>query len=250
MIQTREREIEVVRLRLIREGTPRLQMSFILLLTGLAGFLASFSLLHLGVASMALRYPAAIVMAYCVFLLLLRLWLWAQGRGLHADLDPSCLDIDIPGGSAPGKGLGFGGGGDFAGSGAGGNWGAGVASPSRAPGGDSFLDRVGFDLDLEEGWLVVLALVALVGGLLASLYVIYIAPALLAEILVDGVLLAGLYKRVKRIEQRYWLRSALRRTLTPAVLTAALFTAGGYLMQRAVPAALSIGDVWKHLAGG
>jgi hypothetical protein len=54
---------------------PRLLISLILLLTGLAGFLTSFLLLRLGVIEMWLRYPAAILVAYSVFLLLLRLWL-------------------------------------------------------------------------------------------------------------------------------------------------------------------------------
>jgi len=87
----------------------------------------------------------------------------------------------------------------------------------------------------------------LIGGLIASLYIIYIAPALLAEILVDGVLVAGLYRRVKHIEQRHWLRAAVRRTFLPALLCATLFAVAGYAMQKAFPEAHSIGDVWKHI---
>ena len=82
---------------------------------------------------------------------------------------------------------------------------------------------------------------------MASLYVVYIAPALLAEILVDGVLLSGLYRRVKRIEQRHWRRAAARQTLFPALLAVVFFGIAGYAMQAAVPEARSIGDVWKHI---
>ena len=248
MYQTRERRIEIIKRRLLRKSMPRFQVSLILLLTGLAGFLASFSLLHLNVFRMWLRYPIAILIAYCVFLLLLRLWLWLHGRHLKADLDPSALDFIPSVQSRSGGNFHFGGGGDFGGGGAGGSWGESVASSSAASSSSSASHGIGFDLDLEEGWLLVIALIALVGGLIASLYIVYIAPALLAEILVDGVLVVGLYRRVKRIEQRHWLRAAVRRTLFPALLVAMLFTAAGYAMQKAVPEAHSIGDVWKHMA--
>jgi hypothetical protein len=145
-----------------------------------------------------------------------------------------------------GEGLTFGGG-DAGGAGAGGSWGE---STSSAFVGDSSSpsSHFGFDLDLEEGWLIVVAVVAILGGLIASLYIVYIAPALLAEILVDGVLVAGLYKRVKRIEQRHWLQTAVRRTLAPALVVALFFTAAGFAMQKFVPNAHSIGDIWKHYA--
>jgi len=78
-------------------------------------------------------------------------------------------------------------------------------------------------------------------------YVVYVAPALLAEILVDGVLVAGLYRELKGVEQRHWLRSAVRKTLLPALIAAALFSLGGYFLQRAAPKARSVGEVWKYV---
>ena len=72
------------------------------------------------------------------------------------------------------------------------------------------------------------------------------APVLLAEIQVDGALVAGLYKRVKGIEQRHWLRTAVRRTLLPALLVALFLATAGYALQRAVPEAHTMGDVWHH----
>jgi hypothetical protein len=221
-------------------------MSLILSLTALVGFITSFSLLHLGVPWMWLRYPIAISIAYCVFLLLLALWLWLQRRSLDPDV-PELPDLDfIPAGhSGPEESSHFGGGGDFGGGGAGGTWEENVSAPSGGSSGPSS-DSTALDLDLEEGWLVVIAMIALVGGLIASFYIIYIAPALLAEILVDGALVAGLYKRVKHIEQRHWLRAAVRRTLVPALLVALCFTVAGYALQKAVPEASTIGEVWNH----
>ena len=143
----------------------------------------------------------------------------------------------------------------FGGGGAGGSWGQTVSTitstktsvstirPVKSSGSSGF----SFDLDLDDGWWVLLAIVALLGAAIAALYVVYIAPALLAEILLDGVLLAGLYERVKSIEHQHWLRSALRRTAVPAVIIVVFFAIAGYAMQRAAPEAHSIGEVWKHI---
>ena len=246
MYKARERRIEIVRRRLLRRSIPRIQISLILSLTALAGFLTSFSLLHSGVRWMWLRYPIAISIAYCVFLLLLALWLWLQKRSL--DTDPSVIDLIPSGPSGHGESFQFGEGGDFGGGGAGGTWGESASSSSSGvSSGGSDSHAVGFDLDLEEAWLIVIAIVALIGGLIASFYIIYIAPTLLAEILVDGALVAGLYRRVKRIEQRHWLRAAVRRTLLPALLVALFFTVAGYALQKAIPEAHTMGEVWNHV---
>src|SRR5437762_9908265 len=119
-------------------------MSLILLLTGLSGFFVLFSLLHLNVFRMWLRYPIAILIAYCVFLLLLRLWLWAHGRHSKVDPDLSALDFipSVESGSV--ESLHFGGGGDFGGGGAGGSWGESVASSSEASSSSSASPGIAF----------------------------------------------------------------------------------------------------------
>jgi hypothetical protein len=215
----------------------------------MAGFLTSFSLLHLGVSRMWLRYPIAILVAYGVFFVLLSLWLFLQRHSL-ADTDLSVLDFTPPNTSSPEEILPFGGG-NAGGGGAGGSWGQSVSSTSTpsSGGGSSISADVGFDLDFGEGCLLLIAALAIIGGLVASLYVIYIAPALLAEILVDGALVAGLYRRVKHIEPGNWMQTAFRKTFVPALISAVFFTVAGVALQKAVPTALSIGDVWRHLMG-
>ena len=261
-------------------------MSLLLLLTGGAGFLCSYALLHAGLARMSVRYPVSILVAYCVFLLLLRVWLALQGRR-SSDSDSGSSHLDVGFGETGGTshGFGFGGAGDFAGGGAGGGWTQlggvhsgdadlipdvvrpslpvpHVASPSVAPSGGAssgggLFDSLNFDLDIDldgEGCAVLLALVALalaaVAGLVVSVYVVYAAPALLAEILVDGLLVAGLYKRMKGVERRHWLRAAVRKTCLPVALTLASFGLAGYAMQRAVPEARSVGEFWRHVTRG
>lgn len=194
---------------------------------------------------MALRYPAAISVAYAVFLLLLRVWLRLQQFGVNSSLN---FDIPAPNFNSSRSSNSINNvelsGGDFDGGGAGGSWDNGVSSSTAS--GNSVFGDAGFTLDLEELWLVILAVVALIGGLLAALYIIYIAPVLLAEILVDGVLVTGLYKSLKEVEQAHWLQTAVKRTIIPAVLAALFFTAAGFAMQKAVPKAHSIGEIWNY----
>ena len=259
----RKRIIERVRRQLLRGGWPRLFVSFLLILTGGAGFLVSSALLHLGLEVMAVRYPLAVLAAYTVFLLLQRLWLALQrrtwGRRSGGNLDLAGLDLNPFNSSMSlGDATGFGGGGDFGGAGSGGSWEAsssavgsslsgGGGSSSSGGGGWAGFDS-GFDVDFDEGcFLFLIPIIAIVGLVIAMFYVVYVAPIFLAEILVDGLLLAGLYKRLKGVEPRHWLRSCVRRTLWPVVLTTALFIAAGYLMQRARPEARSIGDFWQRV---
>ena len=253
--RTRARAVELAQRLLSRRGRPRLQMSLILLLTGSAGFLLSFVLLRAGLAQMWLRYPLAISFSYCVFLFLLSLWLRAQRRRERrsiVDVDFTAADFRPGGGIADAPDPAFGGGGDFVGGGAGGAWTQSVNSPSAGGGSSSGGGALGgVDLDLDgEGCGIVLAVVALalaiIAGLLASFYVIYAAPTLLAEILVDGLLVAGLYRGMKGA-QGHWLRAALRKTLLPFALSLLFFGLAGYAMQHAVPEARTVGEFWKHV---
>ena len=233
---------------------PRFQMTLILSLTGFAGFLTSFLLLHSGVSQMWLRYPLAILSAYVAFLLSLRLWLALHRSRGNYDLGVN-FDLPIDGGSggtaSSSADFSFGGGGDFGGGGAGGSWGDSVSSSSSLPysggNGSSAFDGISLDLDLQELWLLVLAVAALLGGLVASLYIVYIAPVLLAEILVDGLLLRGLYNRVEHIERKHWLQTAVRKTLLPALLCVLFFGVAGGALQAIAPEAKSIGQVWSAL---
>ena len=265
------RRVERVRRLLLRRGMPRVEMSLILGATGAAGFLASFVMLHVGVSLMWLRYALAVLLAYAVFLLLLRLWLFLHGRDplpdlpdLGINLTPSDFNDSLSGAGQ----ASFGGGGDFAGGGAGGSWGGGVgeglgrvSTPSvtgggggggvtsggGGGGGGSLFDSLDFGVDDEGCVFFLLALALIVAGTLAALYVVYAAPLLLAEILVEGVLLSGLYRGMKKARRGggHWLGAALRRTWLPVLLTLLTFSAAGYLLQRAAPRARSIGEAWR-----
>ena len=70
----RQREIRRLRSELLANGFPRLKMLLIVTLTGGSGFLASMIMLNGGVHLMTLRYPAAVGIAYLVFLLFILLF--------------------------------------------------------------------------------------------------------------------------------------------------------------------------------
>ena len=123
---------------------------------------------------MWIRYPIAILLAYGVFLLLLRLWLWLHGRDMDVDLDD--IDLDLSAGeSVPSEVSHFSGVRDIGDR----HVGESVTSSVNSSSSSSW-SGINFDLDLEEGWFLIIALIVLIGALIASLYIIYIAPLLLA----------------------------------------------------------------------
>lgn len=257
----RAKVIETITARL---SMPRLQISAILALTALSAFIVSAVLLRLGVTEMALRYPVAVIAGYVVFLLLLRVWIYlnTEERLGTADLDGSgdlalaaldaIDDIGVGGSSASGT---FGGGGDFAGAGAGGDWGdakAVVPMPvgfSSGGGSGSGGGLGSFDFDLDEGLALLLVAVVLIIAFSAIIYVVWIAPILFAELLVDAAVVGSLYKPVKNFERSHWLLTALKKTGIPALVVLLLFAIAGLIMQAAVPEAVTIGEFFNAVLG-
>ncbi len=235
----RSKKIEEI---VARMTLPRVQISIILMVTCLIGFLSSMLLLALGLDLMAVRYPLVVAMAYGSFLFLLKIWLWLQAHGGGSDIGDVIFDGPFPSDSVA-DGAVFGGGGDFAGAGAGGNWvePLGIADTGSVSVGGGLDVDVG--LDADEFGLLILAIVAAFAALLAIFYVIYIAPVLLAEIVIDGLLVSGLYRTMKNVERRYWLTTAIKKTVLPAILVAVMLGVSGWLLQKIAPDARSIGGV-------
>ena len=233
-------------------------MTLLVSLTGGAGLLASFVMLHAGVHSMALRYPLALTIAYAAFLLLL--WLWLRTKADDwTDIPDAGLDLPIPTGRGAGSWT-SGGGGNFGGGGASANFDAPMPLQALAPGksgsvssdvGSGLADglgSIGDAADADELVIPLLVIALAVGLALSSFYVIYSAPTLFAELLLDGALSASLYKRLRGIERRHWVSTALRRTALPFVLTALLLAAVGWGLQTAAPGAHSVGEAIHHVS--
>lgn len=229
--------------RLEEESYPRLQMTLIAALTGAFGLLSSFILLRLGVDEMALRYPLALALAYVMFLFLIWLWLRTNAED-YVEVPDFSNALPSGGGGTPGVPLRTGGGGDFGGGGASGSFDgptpltAESADPVRAVG-----ESIGSAADADELAIPLIAIVLAIGLAFASFYVIYIAPALLAEVLVDGALSYALYRYIRGDDPAHWLITSVRRTFLPFLATAVFLAVIGAAMSAYAPGARSIGEV-------
>ncbi|MGV3740893.1 MAG: hypothetical protein ACO1NO_01125 [Burkholderiaceae bacterium] len=229
----RFQEIERARARLEWDGFPRLQMTFLVMLTGLAGFLASYCLLQWGVGQMWLRYLEATAIAYLVFLFLL--WLWLRTSASDYVDAPDISGLLPRNGSGSAEPLSYaGGGGQFDGGGASGNFVGSFDSASTCdallPSGSPVGDALDAAAQAEEFSIPLIVLVLIGAACLSSFFVIYSAPVLFAELLVDGVLAASLYKRMRGLESRHWLSTAVQRTFLPFALTGLFAAAAGWAM--------------------
>ncbi|MFM6991447.1 MAG: hypothetical protein ACKOWD_09145, partial [Rhodoferax sp.] len=208
---------------LLEKSWPRSQMMLIVALTGAVGGLASFILLKVGVLSMALRYPLAVAIAYVFFLFLI--WLWLRTNAQDYSGFP-----DVAGGtpSSGGSGTGradipgehvspafeSGGGGDFAGGGAQASFDAPIDLVSDTGGATgSWGEGLGSVAEAEDLAIPVVAIVLAVGLALASFHVVYIAPTLFAEILVDGVLSYAFYRHIGAESRDSWISISIRKTV-------------------------------------
>ena len=218
-IANREELISTIRRRVVDGQSPRLVTMLIVALSGAVAFGASVAALRLGVDEMALRYPGATLVGYLAFIGLIRVWIAAQDG---QDMVPDPLDMAdtvhaisdvLP------------------------------ASTGGAPDSGWF----DFGLDLEEAWFVLLAFVCALGGLIAIAYVVYIAPLLLAEVVLDAVLVSTMYRRLRREDIRWWAASVFRRTCVPAMILMIFMGATGWALQQIAPDARSIGGVVREL---
>lgn len=242
----RRHAIRHMRLRLERDGYPRLQMLLLVMMTGAAGFIASYLLLWAGIDEMWFRYLLALGIAYLTFLMLL--WLWLRTRAQDGSDFPDLSGLDSGHGhnESPaewgGQGGGSGGGGASSSFDAPSGSGADVLDDTTTPIGEA----LGAVSDADELAIPLMALLLVAALVLSSLFVVYSAPILFAELLVDGVLATSLYRRLRGLEPAHWLETAVRRTFLPFVLTAAFVVAAGWGMARYAPGADSIGDVLAH----
>jgi hypothetical protein len=244
----REEALRGIRGFLARRRSPRGILSGILVLTALAGFGASRGMLQLGLTAMWLRYPLAVFAAWGFFLLLVRMWAEREREAVHTLDEASWAgESSLPRSEAlPGREV--------------------VPRKETSPGREAaplppsarerrwweYLEIPDLSVD-GEGCLVALAVLALgvalvfAIGALASL--IAEADSLLAEVLLDAVLIAALYQRLRKLKPRWWVAGVMRQTRGPVIGTAVFLMVAGGLMQHYAPGAKSIGGVWRVIFG-
>jgi hypothetical protein len=237
---------------LLATSFPRLHMALIWALSAVGAFLTSAALVALGLSSMGVRYALAVVGGYLFFLSFVRVWIayqtrnWSFGRRKPEDRarsnDPGNFelpDLSSVGESTGAVGSGFsGGGGASGGAGASGSFGDAAPAEDSA---SSALDAVGSGEG--EGVVIVIALVALLGGIVALGFVVYSSPLLLAEVLLDVAVLGALYRKNQRHERGHWAAGVLSRTYKPALVLAVFAVIFGLAMQSLAPEQRTLGGV-------
>ena len=234
--QQRLRLLGRLRRHLAQRRSPRATLSGIMMATAVTGFCASVGMLKLGLLAMWLRYPLAVLFAWGVFLLLVRLWAERERDAIRVDEELAGLgpnDERVQDERRP-------------------------VSQHRAHGARSrrwydwlnpfdLLELVPLELEgcLVLGGIVIL-ITATVGAVIAVGGLIFQAEALLAEVLLDTVLVSALYHRLRKREQDWWLHGALRHTAWPVLATIASLLILALFFQHYAPDAHSIGGVWRH----
>jgi putative solute:sodium symporter small subunit len=243
VIPRRDRLVRRLRSHLEQHGHPRLEMAVVVSLAGMAGFILSYALLAAGYTSMPLRYMIAATGAYIAFLTLLGLYV-AWKRRLEAELDPlDALDAVShlePWRLRPGlRDDGAFSGGRSGGAGHSASWGDSSAGSSST---------AWMDGDLDLGW-VLLIVVAAVAGVIAVGSIVWTAPMLLAEVLVDALIVSTVSHQLSQTERRDWTATAIRRTWIPAVVVILTVVVGGWALQRIAPQAVSVGPALRAILG-
>lgn len=231
-------------------------MLLVVTLAGVAGFLTSAGLLWTGLTLMPVRYGVASLVGYGLFVSLVNRWLNRTARPPENSVVETAADvIDVPGVVFRGGGrlaekatTGLFKGGRSGGGGASASFDAGgvgsspvipVPMPaSSRSSGSSWMPDVDLDDDAVK-FLPIIAVVAIAIGLFAAGSVIWSAPQLLAEILVDAAVAGGAYRRLKSTDLT---GGVIKRTWKPMLaifLTVVCLGAAGHYLK---PGADSIGD--------
>jgi hypothetical protein len=204
-----------------RRSFPRIALSLLLALTGGFGFLISFLLLKADLAQMWLRYPVAVLASYAFFLLLLRGWVEIE-RNRFTPEEINRLDIEN---AAPPE-----------------------AYNDNKLGWLEYLDIPDIGADFfDDGCLPLLVIGAVIGALCALLMTVFAAPALIAEVFLDLVLVSLLYRRLRIASHEHWLSTAIRKTWGTAATVAALLMIAGIGLQLMAPEAKSIGPATREV---
>ncbi len=86
-----------------------------------------------------------------------------------------------------------------------------------------------------------------VGAVLAIGGLIMQAETLLAEVLLDTVLVSAFYRRLRRKEPDWWLHGMVRQTIKPVLATMGCLMVTGLLLHHYAPEAHSVGEAWRQL---
>ncbi len=226
----------------------RFHMAVILGLTFLAGLAITKAFLDAGNTNLALRYGVSVAASYAAFLFLINLWLWYVARSDEDDDDDVDV-LDVADGidlatrmasdglrGGPPSPMFQAGGGSFGGGGASGSFGESAA--------DGVSSLVG---DADEGGcaiVVVLLVAALVLTVAAAgIYLVWAAPAILAEAAFEAFLASALVPAARKSEAQGWLHGTVRATIVPFAFMLVAAAGFGWAANDLCPGARRMADV-------
>jgi hypothetical protein len=234
----------------------------LLVVSGAAAFafLSSVVMLWMGLRYMPVRYALAGLAGYGVFLVLMNRWLGQRLRSTVVDtIDTVDTTFNVSGGLlrsgsrvAERTADDLFRGGRSGGGGASASFDSVGAPPPVNPApllmstSANEGSSKGFSLDLgdSDGVLPVLAVVAIIAGLVACGSVIWQSPQMLTELLADGAAAGAAYKGL-RAAGTDWTFGVVRRTWLPAVAIIVTFVLLGIAGHYFKPGADSIGDFFR-----
>jgi hypothetical protein len=254
----------------------------------LSGIVVSKLLLVLGLGSMRTRYGVAVAVAYAVFFALVGLWLMYVRRamfGARAGGSSSGgrgdFNVSLGSGGSSGGGSGSGidlprfssGGGRFGGGGASGSFtGTDVTSQANltasnvsgsgsggSSGGKGSGSWGGFDLDLDDGIVIVIAFITFVCVVAVTAgWLLYDAPHMFGEAAFQCFLASGLFRGTRALKAGGWLDAAAggwtaavaRRTVIPFLMVAVAAVVFGHIAQRMCPDARSLVEAFRFCVKG
>ena len=190
----------------------RWHMFLILAATIASGFAVNVALHHLLQVGMALRYPLSVVASYGVFFLIMRGWLsyirsqyQPEPAIDHAEdeVGEAGMDFDVP--------------------------------KKLIEGGSSVMDE-------PWGCVIVLSLTAVVSVAWWGVLAVTNAPLILADVLFQFLLAAGLIRPARRVEAEDWKQSLFGATFLPFVTAFIVAAAAGLVLQAIKPDATSLGE--------
>jgi hypothetical protein len=214
------------------------------------GWGLSAGLMALGVDHLALRWPAAVGLAYLVYIGLLGLWChWLVSRD---EGNGPQLDVPLPSGGGPAEAPGFeaGGGGDFGG-GAGGSFdGSDVAIETAGKTAGHVLEVAA---GADEGAIIAVPLALAVGVALLIAGALGVAVfglfgvEVLLGVAVEIVLASAGGAVAYKARREGWLQHAVRRTFAPFAAILVLTALAGLAVDQLLPSARSLPQAVRML---
>jgi len=205
---------------LTRRHSPRLHMFLIVSASGVTAFGVSYLLLHSDVLKMSIRYPISVLTGYIGFYIFFRIWLFLYTKSAPLDIGGHARDLIDATSNRVSSGDHVPSSAHVVNSGNESTW----STPDIVPSVDA-------DESLPVILLFLLLLVVVLGGLLICGYLVWSAPTLFAEVLVDGFVMNGVYRKIKQIPESLWMGAVFKKTWFLALLLMIFSSLAGYAMQ-------------------